>query len=259
MSEPICPPEAVALAGRMADAAGAVIRPYFRTPVTVDTKADSSPVTIADREAESAMRRLIEATFPDHGILGEEHGSKNLDAEFVWVLDPVDGTKAFISGLPVFGTLIALLRDGRPVLGIVDQPISRERWLGIADQGTTLNGRPVHVRECLSIDRATLFATSPDMFKGNDVAAFGRVQAAVKLTRWGVDCYSTGMVAMGFADIVVEASLQPYDFCALVPVIEEAGGVASDWQGRPLDLSSNGRMILAGDRRTHAAAVERLT
>jgi len=258
MSEPICPPEAVALASRLADAAGAVIRPYFRTPVTVDTKADSSPVTIADRESEAAMRRLIEATFPDHGILGEELGSKNLDAEFVWVLDPVDGTKAFISGLPVFGTLIALLRDGRPVLGIVDQPISRERWLGIADQGTTLNGRPVHVRECPSIDRATLFATAPDMFNGDDVAAFGRVQSAVKLTRWGVDCYSTGMVAMGFADLVVEASLQPYDFCALVPVIEEAGGVASDWQGRPLGLSSNGRMILAGDRRAHAAVVERL-
>ncbi|MGE0722747.1 MAG: histidinol-phosphatase [Alphaproteobacteria bacterium] len=258
MTDPTCPPEAVALASRLADAAGAVIRPYFRTPIAVDDKADSSPVTVADREAETAMRRLIEATFPDHGILGEEHGATNLDAEFVWVLDPVDGTKAFISGLPVFGTLIALLRDGRPILGILDQPISRERWLGIAEQGTTLNGRPVRTRECPTLDRATLFATSPDMFKDEEVGAFGRLQASVKLTRWGVDCYSTGMVAMGFADLVAESSLKPYDYCALVPLIEEAGGVASDWEGRPLGLGSNGRMVLAGDRRAHAAAIERL-
>ncbi|MGE0714179.1 MAG: histidinol-phosphatase [Alphaproteobacteria bacterium] len=258
MSAPACPPEAAALAQRLADAAGAVIRPHFRTPVAVDDKADSSPVTIADRDSEAAMRRLIEDAFPDHGILGEEHGSKATDAEFVWVLDPIDGTKAFISGVPVFGTLIALLRDGRPILGVIDQPISRERWVGISGVGTTLNGRPVHTRACPTLDRATLFATAPDMFKGADVDAFERLRRSVKLMRWGTDCYATAMVASGFADLVVEASLQPYDYCALVPVIEGAGGIATDWQGRPLTLGSDGRSAIAGDARAHAAALERL-
>ncbi|MCC7274351.1 MAG: histidinol-phosphatase [Alphaproteobacteria bacterium] len=254
----MCPPAAVALAARLADAAGAVIRPHFRTPVAIDDKADASPVTIADRDAETAMRRLIEDAFPDHGILGEEHGARAVDAEFVWVLDPIDGTKAFISGVPVFGTLIALLRGGRPVLGIIDQPILGERWLGVAGRGTTLNGRPVRVRACPQLDRATLFATSPDMFKGADVDAFERLRRAVKLTRWGADCYATAMVASGFADLVVEASLQTYDYCALVPVIEGAGGIATDWQGRPLGLASDGRSAIAGDARAHAAALERL-
>lgn len=143
-----------------------MIRPHFRSGIAIDDKADESPVTVADRDAETAMRRLIEAAFPDHGILGEEHGAVRLDAEFVWVLDPIDGTKAFISGVPVFGTLIALLQGGRPVLGVIDQPIARERWIGAVGRGTTLNGRPARARACADLGRATLFATAPDMFKG---------------------------------------------------------------------------------------------
>ncbi|BBK39654.1 histidinol-phosphatase [Allostella sp. ATCC 35155] len=252
------PAEALALAGRLADAAGAVIRPHFRTGVAIVDKADESPVTIADRDAEAAMRQLIEDAFPEHGILGEEHGSVRLDAEFVWVLDPIDGTKAFISGLPVFGTLIALLHGGRPVLGVIDQPISGERWLGAEGRGTTLNGRPVHARACERLDRATLFATAPDMFKGEEIAAFERLRGSVKLMRWGADCYATAMVASGHADLVVESSLQPYDFCALAPVIEGAGGIATDWEGRPLRIDSGRRSAIAGDRRAHAAALEAL-
>ncbi len=252
------PPEAFELASRLADAAGEVIRPHFRSGLAVDDKADASPVTIADRDAEAAMRRLIEDVFPGHGILGEEHGAVRLDAEFVWVLDPIDGTKAFISGVPVFGTLIALLQGGQPVLGVIDQPISHERWIGATGRGTTLNGRKVQARACERLDRATLFATSPDMFKDEEVPAFERVRRAVKLMRWGTDCYATGMVASGYADLVVEASLQPYDFCALVPVIEGAGGIATDWEGRPLGLHSGGRSAIAGDRRAHAAVLERL-
>jgi inositol-phosphate phosphatase/L-galactose 1-phosphate phosphatase/histidinol-phosphatase len=213
---------------------------------------------VADREAEMAMRRLIAARFPDHGVIGEEFGREREDAELVWVLDPIDGTKSFISGVPLFGTLIALARHGRPVLGIIDQPISRERWVGAAGRPTLFNGAPISCRPCASLDAATLFATSPDMFRGEDAARFARVAAAVKLVRFGADCYAYGLLAHGFIDLVVEASLKPYDFSALLPIIEGAGGIATDWQGRPLTIESDGRIAVAGDRRAHEAALRLL-
>jgi inositol-phosphate phosphatase/L-galactose 1-phosphate phosphatase/histidinol-phosphatase len=242
-------------AQRLADAAGEVIRPYFRKPLAIQDKTDLSPVTAADREAEEAMRALIERHFPEHGILGEEFGPKRADAEFVWVLDPIDGTKSFISGVPLFGTLIALTRDRRPILGIIDQPISRERWTGALGRPTTLNGAVIRCRACPMLAAATLFATTPDMFKDEDAASFTRVSAAVKLTRFGADCYAYGLLAAGFVDLVLEASLKPYDFCAMVPIVKGAGGIATDWQGDGLDLSSDGRILVAGDRRTHDAAL----
>ena len=245
----------LAFAHRLADAAGEVIRPYFRKPLAVRDKPDLSPVTAADRAAEEAMRRLIEARFPEHGILGEEFGREREDAELVWVLDPIDGTKSFISGVPLFGALIALTREGRPILGIIDQPISRERWVGAAGRPTTLNGAPIGCRACPSLAVATLFATTPDMFKGEDAAAFARVSAAVKLVRFGADCYAYGLLAAGFVDLVLEASLKPYDFCAMVPVVEGAGGIATDWRGRSLDIAADGRILVAGDRRAHEAAL----
>ncbi|HEX7005603.1 MAG TPA: histidinol-phosphatase [Alphaproteobacteria bacterium] len=251
-----CPDEFVAFAHRLADAAGAVARRYFRTPVAVDSKADESPVTIADREAETAMRTLIADTYPAHGVLGEEHGASGTDAEFVWVLDPIDGTKSFISGVPMFGVLIALMRAGRPILGIIDQPISRERWLGRAGAATTLNGAPIRVRPCPTLDAASLFATTPDMFRGADAEAFARLARRVRFVRHGADCYAAGLLAAGFIDLMVESSLQPYDYCALVPVIEGAGGVATDWNGRTLGLASDGRFAAAGDRRAHEAALK---
>ena len=243
------------LALRLADAAGEAIRPYFRQPLTVDDKADLSPVTAADRAAEQAMRSLIEARFPQHGVIGEEFGRVREDSEFVWVLDPIDGTKSFISGVPLFGTLIALTRAKRPVLGIIDQPISRERWVGLAGCPTTLNGDVVHCRACPALGAATLFATTPDMFRDADAAAFARVSRAVKLTRFGADCYAYGLLAAGFIDLVLEASLKPYDFCAMVPIVEGAGGIATDWRGTGLDLDSDGRVLVAGDRSTHRAAL----
>src|SRR6187551_3744988 len=170
----------LALAVDMADAAGAAIRPYFRQPIAVDDKHDLSPVTIADRSAEAAMRRLIAARFPEHGIIGEEFGPERDGAEFVWVLDPIDGTKSFISGVPLFGTLIALAQARRPILGIIDQPISRERWIGAAGRPTTFNGAPVRCRPCAALAAATSFSTSPDMFRGPDAAAFARVAGAAK-------------------------------------------------------------------------------
>jgi inositol-phosphate phosphatase / L-galactose 1-phosphate phosphatase / histidinol-phosphatase len=245
----------LALAGELADAAGVAIRPVFRTRLAVDDKPDLTPVTAADRAAEAAMRQLIEARFPDHGIIGEEFGRERETAEFVWVLDPIDGTKSFISGVPLFGTLIALTERGRPMLGIIDQPISQERWVGAVGRPTTLNGAPIHCRACQRLSAATLFATTPDMFKGEDAAAFARVSAGAKLVRFGADCYAYGLVAAGFVDLVVEASLKPYDFCAIVAIVEGAGGVASDWQGRSLNLASDGRVVIAGDARAHKAAL----
>jgi inositol-phosphate phosphatase / L-galactose 1-phosphate phosphatase / histidinol-phosphatase len=195
------------------------------------------------------MRRLIAARFPEHGILGEEHGAERADAEFVWVLDPIDGTKAFISGLPLFGTLIALAYRGRPVLGIIDQPISRERWSGARGHPSRLNGSAIATRACGTLAAATLAATTPEMFADADADAFRRLRGKVKLARYGTDCYAYGVLAAGFIDIVVEANLKPYDFCALVPVVEGAGGVMTDWQGAPLHLGSDGRALACGDPR----------
>ena len=243
------------LALRLADAAGGAIRPYFRQPLTVDDKADLTPVTAADRTAEQAMRSLIESRFPEHGIIGEEFGRVRENAEFVWTLDPIDGTKSFISGVPLFGTLIALTRARRPILGIIDQPISRERWVGVVGRPTTLNDAAVHCRACPALAGATLFATTPDMFKEGDAAAFARVSSAVKLTRFGADCYAYGLLAAGFIDLVLEASLKPYDFCAMVPIVAGSGGIATDWRGGSLDLASEGRILVAGDRRAHDAAL----
>jgi inositol-phosphate phosphatase/L-galactose 1-phosphate phosphatase/histidinol-phosphatase len=244
----------ISFANELADAAGPIVRRYFRQGVAVDDKPDTSPVTIADREAESALRALIETRFPDHGILGEEHGSVRTDAERVWVLDPIDGTKSFISGVPLFGTLIALVERGAPVLGVIDQPISRERWIGARGHKSTLNGRPISTRACASLGAATLFATSPDMFKGADAEGFLRLKSAVKLARFGGDCYAYGLLAAGFVDLVVEAGLKPYDYAALVPVITGAGGGMTDWEGKPLTLASEGRVLACGDPGLAAAA-----
>jgi histidinol phosphatase-like enzyme (inositol monophosphatase family) len=244
----------IAFANELADTAGGIVRRYFRRGVSVDDKADLSPVTIADREAEAALRAMIERRFPDHGILGEEHGSVRTDAERVWVLDPIDGTKSFISGVPLFGTLIALVERGAPLLGVIDQPISRERWIGAAGRKSTLNGEEISTRPCPALAAATLFATSPDMFRDRDLDAFQRLKGAVKLARFGGDCYAYGLLAAGFIDLVAEAGLKPYDYAALVPVIAGAGGSMTDWDGRPLGLGSDGRVLACGDPRLAGAA-----
>ncbi len=247
------------LAERLADAARPITLRYFRTGVEYDVKADASPVTVADREAEAAMRSMIGDAFPEHGILGEEHGAERLAARFVWVLDPIDGTKSFVTGKPLFGTLIALLRDGRPIVGCIDMPALDERWLGIEGRPTTFNGTPVCVRSCGSLDRAWLYATSPQMFRGTEVSAFERLRGGCYAAVWGADLYAYGLLASGRVDLVCEASLQPYDYCAVVPVIQGAGGVITDWQGQPLGLASDGRVLAAGDAALHLKARSALT
>ncbi|MGQ9366725.1 histidinol-phosphatase [Azospirillum sp. ST 5-10] len=258
MSE-TCPAHLVTLAQRLADSSAAVVRRYFRTPVTVDDKDDRSPVTVADREAERIIRAILEAQRPDDGIVGEEHGSRNTGAEYVWVIDPIDGTKSFIVGRPIFGTLIALLRNGVPVLGIIDQPIVGDRWLGVAGRPTTLNGQPAKVRPCPGgLAAAVLGTTGPDLFPGDTLDAFRRAATAAKATVYGGDCYTYGLLAAGYYDLVVEAGLKLYDFAALVPVVTGAGGLMTDWEGRPLDQRSDGRVIAAGDPRTHREALAAL-
>ena len=248
--------EYLAFAHELADRAGEVLRRYYRAPVAVDYKMDASPVTTADREAERVMRDLIRTKFPEHGIEGEEFASEHAEAELVWNLDPIDGTKTFLIGRPTFGTLISLLCGGRPVLGIIDQCISHERWVGILGEASTFNGAPISVRPCPDLEHAVLSTTSPQMFKAaEDEAAFARLAQAVRFPVYGGDCYGYGLLAMGFADLVVEADLDLHDFAALVPVIEGAGGVITDWQGQPLGPGSDGRVVAAGDRRIHAQAL----
>ncbi len=257
-----CPEAFLTLAGELAAAARGVAQRHFRQGLAVEDKADESPVTRADREAETAMRDLIGAAFPDHGIHGEEFGVENPEAEFVWVLDPIDGTKRFITGNPLFGSLVALLQGGRPILGLIDMPILEERWLGAAGQATTFTdktgSREARVRPCNDLQAATLLATSPDLFLGDDAPAFARLREATKLTLYGGDCFNYGLLASGFTDLVVEADLAPYDHLAHAPIIIGAGGIMTDWQGRPTDLKTDGRVVCAGDRRCHDQAISLL-
>jgi histidinol phosphatase-like enzyme (inositol monophosphatase family) len=247
-----CPPDLIALAHRLADASGPVIRGYFRQPIHVDGKADESPVTAADREAEQAIRELLADARPGDGIIGEEFGNTDTDAEYVWVIDPIDGTKSFISGRPIFGTLIALTRNGTPILGVIDQPVNGERWVGAAGSGTLYNGDPVSVRACPSLADAIAGTTAPELFGPGQEACWRKLAAGAKHVVYGGDCYTYAQIASGFVDVVLEAGLQTYDFCALAPVIEAAGGIVTDWRGNPMSLSSDGTVLACGDPRTHA-------
>ena len=246
----------------LASASGRAILPYFRQRLDVENKLGAGafdPVTVADRAAEEAMRRLIGERYPDHGILGEEYGREREDAEHVWVLDPIDGTRAFISGLPVWGTLIGLKHHGRPVLGTMHQPFTGERFTG---DGTRAWYRgPDGVREsktraCAALEEAVLFTTTPMMLQGDERVAYDRVESRVRLARYGVDCYAYCMVAAGFVDVVIEAGLQPYDIVALIPVIEGAGGIVTDWDGG--SAVDGGRIVACGDRRLHGEVLRLL-
>jgi len=255
LNAPPCPPPIIALAQRMADRGGDILRRYFRATIDVEDKSDLSPVTIADRETEQALRAMIEAEFPDHGILGEEFGGVRLDAEYIWTLDPLDGTAGFITGKPLFGILIGLLKNDVPVLGVIDHPILNERWIGGTGLPATHNGINVSTRPCPDIAEAMLYATTPHMFEGADIDAYGRLCAAVKRPQYGADCYAYGLLASGFVDLVAEATMKPCDYCALAPVVEAAGGIITDWNGEPLGLRSDGRVLAAGDPALHATAL----
>lgn len=239
----------IALAHRLADAAGAAIRPLFRSGYAHEAKADASPVTEADRAAEAAMRRLLDAEAPRDGIIGEEYGVERAEAARQWVLDPIDGTVSFMAGRPIFGTLIALLQDGWPLIGIIDQPISGERWVGAMGQPTLFNGKPAATRTCRELSDAVLATTGPQYFSDHDGEHFMALAAQTSHKRmvFGGDCYNYGLLASGHVDLVVEAGLKLHDFAALVPVVEGAGGTMCDWNGDPLNADSSGHVIALGD------------
>jgi inositol-phosphate phosphatase/L-galactose 1-phosphate phosphatase/histidinol-phosphatase len=235
----------------MLDQTGKIALTYFRQPMEIQTKADGSPVTVADRSIEDYIRRQIVSTCPDHGIWGEEEGLQDVDARYVWVVDPIDGTQSFINGIPLWGTLLALLEAGRPILGVIDVPALAERWVGTAAGCLCAAGKACTTSGCASLAAASVFTTSPDMFCPQEYAVFDALSTRARLRRFGGDCYSYAMLAAGYIDAVVEAGLEPYDFLALVPVIEGAGGVVTDWRGESLSLSSDGRVLAAATRALH--------
>ncbi len=251
--------ETIAFAHRLADAAGAVIRPYFRRRIDVIDKGITAfdPVTAADREAEAAMRALIREERPDDGVLGEEQGAEPGRNARRWVLDPVDGTRAFITGRHTWGTLIALEDGGKRVLGIIDQPVLRERFIGYpgcAEVTTPEGSLPLAVRDCRNLADAVVSTTHPwGYFTPAERQAFEAVCAAARMSYFGGDCYAYGLLAMGHIDLIIEASLAPWDVAALIPVVENAGGVLTDWSGNP--VAAGGRIVAAGDRRVHEAAL----
>lgn len=249
----------VVFANRLADCARAEILPFFRAPMDVENKAGAAafdPVTLADRGAERAMRALIEAAFPDHGIEGEEFGVKAGRSPFSWTLDPIDGTRAFIAGLPTWGTLIALAHEGRPLIGIIDQAYLDERYIGAPGKAYAVARgvrTPLFVRDCAHLRDAIAATTDPYLFNGAEAGGFEMVRRTAKLTRYGYDCYAYAMLAAGRIDLVIESGLKVHDVHALMPVIEGAGGVVTNWRGGP--AWHGGQVIAAGDSRPHEQAL----
>jgi myo-inositol-1(or 4)-monophosphatase len=251
-----------AFVDELAAVSGEIIRPFFRSALGVENKSRSGsfdPVTAADRAAEAAMRTLIKRTFPAHGIVGEEFGADRPDAEYVWVIDPIDGTKSFICGMPVWGTLIALTRGGVPIYGLMHQPFTREHFSGDGE-GARYRGpagaRALRARPCAALGEAILATTSPLLMNEEDRGHFGRVERQVRLSRYGGDCYAYCVLAAGHVDLVIETELKPHDVLALIPIIEGAGGVITTWEGGT--PHAGGRIIAAGDKRVHAQAMEAL-
>ena len=260
---------------RLAQVSGEVILPFFRSTIGAEDKSPGGvfdPVTEADRGAEAAMRRLIAQTFPAHGVIGEEYGQDRPEAEYVWVLDPIDGTKSFISGLPTWGTLIGLMHRGKPVYGMMAQPFTRERFFGDGARArlrclapsrgdappSEWATRALRTRECASLGEATVMTTSPALIRVDaDREAYRRVEAMARLTRYGGDCYAYCALALGHVDLVVETGLKPHDVVALAPIVAGAGGIMTTWEGG--DAASGGRIIAAGDARIYEQAKRLLT
>ena len=251
-----------AFVDELATVSGDAILPFVRTSLGVEDKSSSGrfdPVTAADRAAEVAIRTLIREHFPAHGVVGEEYGNERTDAEYVWVIDPIDGTKSFISGMPAWGSLIALTRLGEPVYGMMHQPFIRERFTGdgqTARYRGPAGDRALMVRACAQLQDAVLFTTSPLLMSAEDRTAYGRVEAAVRLPRYGGDCYAYCMLAAGHVDLVIESGLKAHDIVALIPIVAGAGGIITGWDGGP--ATRGGRVVAAGDQRVHAAAMKLL-
>jgi len=253
----------IAAAHLLADRAREISLRWFRSPIAVEFKADDSPVTRADRGVEAMLRERLAELFPSHGIVGEEFGGLRPDAEHVWFVDPIDGTKSFVSGLPLWGTLIALVEHGTPVLGLIDAPATGERW-------SAARGRPAWFERsgrtaercstsaCAELSRARLGVPAPDAFLAGEVDVVRSLSERVALRRYGGDCYAYGLLASGHLDLIVESGLDDHDFLPMVAVIEAAGGVVTDWSGQPLGPHSAGDVVAAATTALHRQAIEAL-
>ena len=254
-----CAPEMTAMANAMADDVRPVIRRHFRTRLAVDAKDDASPVTVADREAEQSMRTAIMARFPAHGIRGEEFGLYQADADWVWVLDPIDGTRAVVSGSFACGTQIALLHHGQPVLGLIDQPITGERWLGQVGAPTLFNGQPVQTSTTTTLAEAVVYTSAPDHFAAAQLVRYDRLARQARFSRASHDCYAAGRLALGTVDLLLEGNVHDYEILPQLPIILGAGGIVTDWEGQPLaDTPRFDTVLMAANAKLHAAALEAL-
>jgi len=251
-------PAALSLAGQLADVARGIALAHFRTPLAVERKGDGSPVTVADRDIETRMRGMIRAAFPAHAIRGEEFAAEG-SGEFTWVLDPIDGTKSFVTGYPLFGSLIALLQGDRPVLGVIEVPVLAERWVGCEGRDTLFNGRQARVSTCRTIEQAVVYTTTAETFNRAERRRFEALSARAALRRFGGDCYLYGMLAGGHCDLVIEVQLKPHDFMAAIPIVEGAGGRISDWRGQPLGTVTDGRVVAAATEALWRQAIAELS
>ena len=247
--------ELIAFAEFLADEARRILRESNATPTDVQYKADASPVTDLDRRIEAHIRTIIDDRFPEHGVLGEEHGSRDLDAELVWVLDPIDGTAPFIAGIPVYGTLIGLAHHGRPFIGVIDHPATDDRWVGLAGGFARHNGRAVRTRHCGLLEDAFVTNSNPDFFDAGEMRAFSALKSRVRYVQYGGSCYAYATLASGRTDIGLDAKFDPFDVFAPAAVIEGAGGVVTDWSGKAIDLEWRGQILAAGCTEMHERAM----
>ncbi len=250
-----CPKEYVDFAENLANIAGKILSKYYRAAGKTNQKSDRSLVTIADVAVEKVLRKEIRNKYPSHGIIGEELGRSGVNSKYQWTIDPIDGTSSFVIGRPLFGTMISLVYDKKPILGVIDQPILRERWVGANDK-TTFNGKIVKVRPKKDLKSSILCTTSKDLFKDEKSKKFENLRKKVRHCEYGGDCYSYGLLALGFVDIITESGLKVHDFCPLAPIIIGAGGYFTDWRGKPIDVNSNGDVVAASSKQVLEQALK---
>lgn len=249
----------VDFADRLADQAREIAMTHFRTRLDVEEKSDNTPVSIADKRIETTLRDIINSVYPNHGILGEEYEKQHSNSEFLWVIDPIDGTKSFITGRPTFGCLIALLYNGSPVLGIIEMPALKERWTGVRHRNAFFNDIKVHTSGTRKLSDAVTACTGIDFFTDTELPVFDHLSSQGKFRLFGGDCYNYGLLASGYVDIVIESDLKPFDYMALIPVIESAGGVVTDWQGKKLSLESVGQVLACSSESLHQACLNEIS